>query len=70
MSLKKGGTDYMAIKIDLGKAYDRLEWNFIRDTFTLFNVPPYLINVIMSCVSSSLVVVLFNGGALEDFKPS
>ena len=29
-----------------------------------------LINVMISCVSSSLVVVFLNGGALEDFKPS
>ena len=70
MRLKKGGTDYMAIKIDLEKTYDKLEWSFIRDTFTVFNVPPYLISVIRSCVSSSSVAVLFNGGALEDFKPS
>ena len=60
----------MVIKIDLEKAYDRLEWSFIQDTLSLFNVPPYLISVIRSCVSSSSAVVLFNGGALEDFKPS
>ena len=28
---KKGRVGYMAFKIDLEKAYDKLEWNFIRD---------------------------------------
>ncbi|KAE8676059.1 hypothetical protein F3Y22_tig00111634pilonHSYRG00065 [Hibiscus syriacus] len=32
MRLKKGKIGYMAIKIDLGKTYDRLEWPFIDDT--------------------------------------
>ena len=58
------------IKINLEKAYDRLEWSFVRDTLKLFNIPDYLINVIMSCISSSSVAVLFNGGALEESHPT
>ena len=60
----------MAIKIDLEKAYNRLEWSFIRDTLTLFKIPNQLITLIMSCVSSSSISILFNGGALEPFLPS
>ena len=70
LSLKKGNVWFMAIKIDSEKAYDRLEWSFIRDTLALFNVPLFLSNVIMSCISSSTFLFLFNGGSLDAFCPS
>ena len=60
----------MAINIDMEKAYDRLEWSFIRDTILLYEFPEPLISLIMSCVSSSFISILFNGGALEPFLPS
>ena len=68
MMLKKGKTG--CIKIDLEKAYDRLEWPFIRDVLELYRLPPSLIKLIMSCVSSSSVSILLNGGKLEPFHPS
>ena len=60
----------MAIKIDLEKAYDRLEWSFIRDTLALFKFSNHLTSLIMSCVSTSSISMLYNGGALEPFLPS
>ena len=60
----------MAIKIDLEKAYDCLEWNFIRDTLKLFNFPNHLTSLIMSCVSTSSISVLVNGGGFDYFHPS
>ncbi|KAK9984141.1 hypothetical protein SO802_033666 [Lithocarpus litseifolius] len=39
MSRKRGSGGSMATKIDLEKAYDRLEWSLIRDTLTLFKIP-------------------------------
>ena len=67
MSKTRGRSEYMAIKIDLEKAYDHMEWSFIRDTLTLFKFPSQLIALIISCVSSSSISILFNGGALEPF---
>ena len=40
MTLKKGKTRFMATKIDLEKAYDRLKWYFIRDVLELYRLPP------------------------------
>ena len=46
----------MAINIDLEKAYDRLEWHFLRDVLNLYRLPSCLIDLIMSCVSSSSIL--------------
>ena len=70
MSRKKGRGGVMEIKIDLEKAYDWMEWSFIRDTLNLFRFSRHPITLIMSCVSSSSVAILFNGGALDFFNPS
>lgn len=34
---KKGKTRHMAIKVDIEKAYDRLEWNFIHKVLQAFH---------------------------------
>lgn len=70
MSRKRGRGGSMAIKIYLEKAYDWLEWSFVRDTLSLFKIPIQLVTLIMSCISSSSISILFNGGALEPFLSS
>ena len=69
MGRKKGRTGVMALKIDLEKAFDRLEWSFIREVLIHFNFPSNLIALIMECISTSSVAILFNGGKLEPFLP-
>ena len=61
---------YIALKIDLEKAYDKLEWSFIRDMMIRANFPKDLVDIIISCVSTVSTEILFNGEALEPIYPS
>ena len=70
MRCKKGVTGWMAIKLDLEKAYDRMRWEFIQDTLSKMRLPASLIDVIMHCISSSSLNVLWNGAPTELFKPT
>lgn len=50
-----------AFKVDIYKAYDSIEWDFVRRTLCSFGFPSYLINLIMECVTSPTFSVLING---------
>ena len=67
---KRGKMRFMAIKVDLAKAYDRLEWSFIRNVLIAIRFPEVLVELIMSCVSSTSTSILFNGGKLKSFMPT
>lgn len=60
----------MAIKIVLEKAYDRLKWDFISDTLEDAKLPNDMVRIIMQCVSTSMMQILWNGGVTEEFKPT
>ena len=64
ISKKKGRVGYMAIKVDLEKAYDKLEWSFIRETLLKANLHRDLIDLIMNCVSSTTTSVYLMGAIL------
>jgi hypothetical protein len=70
MRNKKGKKGWMAVKIDLEKAYDRLKWEFIKETLEDIGVPRNIVDLIWSCISTSKMRVLWNGEALEEFSPS
>ena len=52
LSKKRGKVGYMALKIDLEKAYDKFEGSFIRDMMIRANFPEDLVDITMSCVST------------------
>lgn len=70
MRTKKGKVGWMAIKIDLEKAYDRLSWSFIKETLDDIGLPKNFVDLICHCISSSRLRMLWNGEALEEFSPS
>ena len=60
----------MALKINLEKAYDKLEWSLVRCMLQRFNFPDILIEIIMSCITTITTSILFNRGSLEPFEPT
>ena len=67
---RKGKDGYMIVKIDLEKAYDRLEWSFIKMVLEHFGLPKSIVKLIMSCVSSTTTSILINGSKMDSFQPT
>lgn len=55
----------MLNEVDLEKAYDRLNWSFIYETLCLVGLPIDLIGVIMECITSVSMQILWNGELTE-----
>ncbi|XP_073046080.1 uncharacterized protein [Primulina eburnea] len=70
MRKKSGAKGYMAIKIDLEKAFDRLSWEFIRETLTDVGLNKEWIRNIMNCITTSRLSILWNGEQMDWIKPN
>lgn len=60
-SRKKGRMGSMAVKLDISKAYDKLEWDFLESMMRRLEFNEGWISKIMTCVKSMSYVVLVNG---------
>lgn len=58
---KRQATSYMAVKTDITKAYDRLEWEFLAETMRYMGFDARWIGWIMSCVTAVKYSVLVKG---------
>lgn len=70
MKTRKGKKGFFAIKIDLEKAYDRMEWGFIRKCLIWHNFDEKTISLIMSYISSTSTCIKVNGSMTDFFYPS
>ena len=58
---KSGSHGYMAVKFDMSKAYDRVEWPFLERIMRRMGFNEGWINLIMLCVKTITYLVLVNG---------
>ncbi|XP_043810685.1 uncharacterized protein LOC122723214 [Manihot esculenta] len=70
MNKLKGKSGWMAIKVDLEKAYDKIRWDFLNDSLLDAGLPSSLVDTIMRCTTSVRMQVLWNGSITDEFRSS
>lgn len=69
MRTKRNNFGSMVLKIDLEKAYDRLNWDFLQKNSDI-GLSFSFVNIIMHCVTTCEMQVLWNGEHTRAFKPT
>ncbi|XP_061993910.1 uncharacterized protein LOC133711840 [Rosa rugosa] len=64
----KGKKGFLVWKIDLSKAYDKLNWNFINQVLYELQIPDQLTKLIMHCITSPSFQVILNGDLSDKFS--
>ncbi|KAL3503651.1 hypothetical protein ACH5RR_038100 [Cinchona calisaya] len=66
----KGKNGTCAIKLDLEKACDKVEWNFIHYILLFLDFPSKILNIIMACMTSAGIAVIHNGTTIDWIYPT
>ena len=67
---KKGNNGLCAVKLDMHKAYDRVEWIFLEKMMIRLGFDAHWVRLIMACVSSVRYSARFNSMETERFIPT
>jgi hypothetical protein len=67
---KKTEDNYCAYMLDLTKAYDRVDWGYLKGILLKFGFHQKWVNQVMACVTSVSFSVRVNGELTDSFKPT
>jgi hypothetical protein len=67
---KKAVTGSCALKLDMAKAYDRVEWVYLRSIMLKLGFSASFVNLIIKCVETVQLSFRVNGHFLEMFSPT
>ncbi|KAK4274243.1 hypothetical protein QN277_017497 [Acacia crassicarpa] len=67
---KDTGKYEFALKMDMSKAYDRVEWNFLENVLLRFGFCSEWVSLIMKCVCSVSLNICLSGEKVSSFTPS
>ncbi|KAB1205912.1 hypothetical protein CJ030_MR7G027903 [Morella rubra] len=70
MNDKQGRGGWIAIKVDMEKAYDRVEWSFVLKVLEMFGFNGKWIQWIVQCISTPSFAILINGSPFGNFCSS
>jgi hypothetical protein len=66
---RKGLDEYAALKLDMSKAYDRVEWDFLRQMMLKLGFHQNWVHVVMNLVSTVTYRVKVNGELTDEIIP-
>ena len=67
---RKGKVGQMAVKLDISKAYDQVEWGFFRNIMIKLGLDCRWVNLAMETITTASYSIIINGEPKSFFSPS